>query len=253
MSCVTEAALSGALSHPGVPEVVAPAIFMHLIVAALGASERQVRRWPSQLCCALSNFSMLLSHFVPSKCLCVISVERSCCYIALEICTEENKARVVNEQSSPCRTFIWCSTMHKSIIRLHMMCIRWPARCATSLTADCRHCRSQWVAPFEVFRLQDVELIFTNCYTFNQSGDDVSLMCRNIQNVWKERLRDMPEQVIDASVRLSKRSSIPLLTISACRRSKRRRRAVVRRSRRRASRRRGKRRVRQAVSVLSYA
>lgn len=38
-------------------------------------------------------------------------------------------------------------------------------------------------------------MVFTNCYKFNQSEDDVTLMCRNIENLCREKLKNKPEKV----------------------------------------------------------
>ena len=43
---------------------------------------------------------------------------------------------------------------------------------------------------------QDIQTVFNNCYAFNQAEDDVSLMCRNVENLVREKLKLMPAEVV---------------------------------------------------------
>lgn len=42
---------------------------------------------------------------------------------------------------------------------------------------------------------QDLDDVFINTYKYNQSEDDVTLMCRNIENMCRERLKNKPDKV----------------------------------------------------------
>ena len=37
--------------------------------------------------------------------------------------------------------------------------------------------------------------MFSNCYSFNQAEDDVTLMMKNVENVYREFLANMPKEV----------------------------------------------------------
>ncbi|CAJ0935060.1 unnamed protein product, partial [Mesorhabditis belari] len=43
----------------------------------------------------------------------------------------------------------------------------------------------------------DIHTVFNNCYSFNQAEDDVSLMCRNVENLVREKLKTMPSEEIE--------------------------------------------------------
>lgn len=50
--------------------------------------------------------------------------------------------------------------------------------------------------------LQDFQLLYNNCYTYNPPEHDISLMCRNLENVYKDKIARMPAQV-NLATRLS--------------------------------------------------
>ncbi len=43
--------------------------------------------------------------------------------------------------------------------------------------------------------LQDWDCIFANCYKFNQNEDDVALMCKNLENLYREKIKLLPAEV----------------------------------------------------------
>uniref|UniRef100_F1KR80 Bromodomain-containing protein 2 n=2 Tax=Ascaris TaxID=6251 RepID=F1KR80_ASCSU len=53
--------------------------------------------------------------------------------------------------------------------------------------------------------MQDFEAIFANCYKFNQNEDDVSLMCKNIENLYREKIKLLPSQEVEIARPTTKR------------------------------------------------
>jgi len=43
--------------------------------------------------------------------------------------------------------------------------------------------------------VKDFNLIFNNCYLFNQNEDDVTLMCKNLESIVRDKLNKMPTKV----------------------------------------------------------
>uniref|UniRef100_A0A914GTV5 Uncharacterized protein n=1 Tax=Globodera rostochiensis TaxID=31243 RepID=A0A914GTV5_GLORO len=43
----------------------------------------------------------------------------------------------------------------------------------------------------------DFEQIFANCYKFNQCEDDVTLMCKNVENLYRDRLKKFPDKEVE--------------------------------------------------------
>lgn len=37
--------------------------------------------------------------------------------------------------------------------------------------------------------------MYTNCYTYNEAEDDVTLMARNLETLFKDLIRTMPKEV----------------------------------------------------------
>uniref|UniRef100_A0A1I7YMH2 Bromo domain-containing protein n=1 Tax=Steinernema glaseri TaxID=37863 RepID=A0A1I7YMH2_9BILA len=53
--------------------------------------------------------------------------------------------------------------------------------------------------------MQDFQTIFNNCYQFNQNEDDVSLMCKNVQMLYEEKIQGLPEQEVEIARPTQKR------------------------------------------------
>lgn len=45
--------------------------------------------------------------------------------------------------------------------------------------------------------IDDFDLMFNNCYTYNKDGEDVVLMARTLHNLLKEKLEQMPKEDIE--------------------------------------------------------
>uniref|UniRef100_A0A183BKM4 Bromo domain-containing protein n=1 Tax=Globodera pallida TaxID=36090 RepID=A0A183BKM4_GLOPA len=45
--------------------------------------------------------------------------------------------------------------------------------------------------------IKDFEQIFANCYKFNQCEDDVTLMCKNVENLYRDRLKKFPDKEVE--------------------------------------------------------
>ncbi|CAD5229514.1 unnamed protein product [Bursaphelenchus okinawaensis] len=43
----------------------------------------------------------------------------------------------------------------------------------------------------------DIEQVFANCYKFNQNEDDVALMCKNVENAFRDKLKQMPVKEVE--------------------------------------------------------
>ncbi|EJD76176.1 bromodomain containing protein [Loa loa] len=54
--------------------------------------------------------------------------------------------------------------------------------------------------------MQDFESIFSNCYKFNQNEDDVSLMCKNVENLYREKMKLLPPQEVEIPRPTAKRA-----------------------------------------------
>ncbi|VIO89498.1 Bromodomain containing protein [Brugia malayi] len=55
--------------------------------------------------------------------------------------------------------------------------------------------------------MQDFESIFSNCYKFNQNEDDVSLMCKNVENLYREKMKLLPSQEVEIPRPTAKRAA----------------------------------------------
>uniref|UniRef100_A0A1I8BM81 Bromo domain-containing protein n=2 Tax=Meloidogyne hapla TaxID=6305 RepID=A0A1I8BM81_MELHA len=42
--------------------------------------------------------------------------------------------------------------------------------------------------------MKDFEQIWSNCYKFNQCEDDVTLMCKNVENLYRDRMKKFPKE-----------------------------------------------------------
>uniref|UniRef100_A0A914WHT4 Bromodomain-containing protein 2 n=1 Tax=Plectus sambesii TaxID=2011161 RepID=A0A914WHT4_9BILA len=56
--------------------------------------------------------------------------------------------------------------------------------------------------------MQDFELVFSNCYKFNQNEDDVTLMCRNLENLYREKIKTVPPEEVEISRPSAKRGKL---------------------------------------------
>ncbi|CAI4221589.1 unnamed protein product [Auanema sp. JU1783] len=45
--------------------------------------------------------------------------------------------------------------------------------------------------------MEDFRAVFDNCYSFNQSEDDVTLMCKNVENRYKDLIQSMPDEEVE--------------------------------------------------------
>ncbi|XP_063795974.1 bromodomain testis-specific protein isoform X2 [Pseudophryne corroboree] len=48
--------------------------------------------------------------------------------------------------------------------------------------------------------MQDFNTMFTNCYIYNKSGDDIVLMAQELEKVFMQKIADMPHEEIELSV-----------------------------------------------------
>ncbi|XGW32704.1 hypothetical protein V3C99_017330 [Haemonchus contortus] len=53
--------------------------------------------------------------------------------------------------------------------------------------------------------MEDFEDIFRNCYTFNQVEDDVTIMCQNVENVYRDCMQSLPHEEVEIARPSSKR------------------------------------------------
>ncbi|WKY15098.1 hypothetical protein Q1695_000537 [Nippostrongylus brasiliensis] len=53
--------------------------------------------------------------------------------------------------------------------------------------------------------MEDFEDIFRNCYTFNQVEDDVTIMCQNVENVYRDCMQSLPHEEVEVARPSSKR------------------------------------------------
>ncbi|VDM59935.1 unnamed protein product [Angiostrongylus costaricensis] len=53
--------------------------------------------------------------------------------------------------------------------------------------------------------MEDFEDIFRNCYTFNQVEDDVTIMCQNVENVYRDCMQNLPAEEVEIARPSSKR------------------------------------------------
>ena len=43
--------------------------------------------------------------------------------------------------------------------------------------------------------IQDFNLMFTNCYTYNRPGEDIVIMCQSLEKAFLQKLATMPQEV----------------------------------------------------------
>lgn len=43
--------------------------------------------------------------------------------------------------------------------------------------------------------VKDFNTMFTNCYTYNRSGEDIVLMCQTLEKAFLNKLANMPQEV----------------------------------------------------------
>ncbi|KAK6766486.1 hypothetical protein RB195_026035 [Necator americanus] len=53
--------------------------------------------------------------------------------------------------------------------------------------------------------MEDFECVFRNCYLFNQMEDDVTIMCQNVENVYRDCLQNLPGEEVEIARPSSKR------------------------------------------------
>ncbi|KAE9415154.1 hypothetical protein Angca_006966, partial [Angiostrongylus cantonensis] len=53
--------------------------------------------------------------------------------------------------------------------------------------------------------MEDFEDIFRNCYTFNQVEDDVTIMCQNVENVYRDCMQNLPAEEVEIARPSTKR------------------------------------------------
>ena len=43
--------------------------------------------------------------------------------------------------------------------------------------------------------IQDFNLMFTNCYTYNRPSEDIVVMCQQLEKIFLQKLTQMPQEV----------------------------------------------------------
>ncbi len=43
--------------------------------------------------------------------------------------------------------------------------------------------------------IADFKTMFTNCYTYNKPGEDITVMCQSLEKMFVEKLAQMPSEV----------------------------------------------------------
>ena len=43
--------------------------------------------------------------------------------------------------------------------------------------------------------IQDFNMMFTNCYTYNRPGEDIVIMCQSLEKAFLTKLANMPQEV----------------------------------------------------------
>ena len=46
--------------------------------------------------------------------------------------------------------------------------------------------------------IQDFNLMFTNCYTYNRPTEDIVVMCQQLEKIFLQKLTQMPQEVCSA-------------------------------------------------------
>lgn len=44
--------------------------------------------------------------------------------------------------------------------------------------------------------IQDFNLMFTNCYTYNRPSEDIVIMCQSLEKAFLQKLANMPQEVL---------------------------------------------------------
>uniref|UniRef100_A0A915A1B2 Bromo domain-containing protein n=1 Tax=Parascaris univalens TaxID=6257 RepID=A0A915A1B2_PARUN len=68
--------------------------------------------------------------------------------------------------------------------------------------------------------MHDFETIFANCYEYNRKEDDVWLMCKNIENEYREKLRMLPTPEVELTRSIAKRLPVEDLVVRKRRRTR---------------------------------
>lgn len=56
--------------------------------------------------------------------------------------------------------------------------------------------------------ITDINLMFTNCYLYNKAGEDIILMCSTLEQIFYEKLAEMPVDEIEIVVQASKSAAL---------------------------------------------
>ena len=56
--------------------------------------------------------------------------------------------------------------------------------------------------------IDDIKLVFENCYLYNKPGEDVVVMAQSLEKLFKEKLTEMPKIEIEFEINLGKSKKI---------------------------------------------
>ena len=56
--------------------------------------------------------------------------------------------------------------------------------------------------------IDDIKLMFENCYLYNKPGEDVVFMAQTLEKLFKEKLTEMPKIEIEFEINLGKSKKI---------------------------------------------